>query len=209
MQHKIERDARVMARDGEVGRVSHVVVDPDTREVTEMVVDQDGREWLIPMSDVQSADGQRIILRVSRSEIRGADEFRRDEFHAIDDEQADRETQRRAAHGGAPLLDAEDNAVVIGDVGETETVGRTVVEHSLPVAPAVERTRRVEPVVERDRTVETVRERVVEPPRRSPEGEVVERQTIVVREPVVEDERRRAVEPSRDDVRVERRDIKD
>ena len=48
-QMNIQREARVEATDGEVGRVKHVVVDPQTKEVTDIVVGQGGDEWLIPL----------------------------------------------------------------------------------------------------------------------------------------------------------------
>ena len=110
---KIERDALVVATDGEVGRVSHVVVDPDTREVTDMVVDRGGREIVIPVTAIASARGDRIVLRGPRTGL-AADTFERDQFRPVDDEEARGESQRQAVRGGTPLLDADDAAVVVG-----------------------------------------------------------------------------------------------
>ena len=40
----IQLNARVEASDGEIGRVKHVVVDPDTKEATDLVVADGGNE---------------------------------------------------------------------------------------------------------------------------------------------------------------------
>lgn len=112
----IERNARVQAGDGQVGTVKHVIVDHDTREVTNLVVDDHGNELLVPMSQVASVDKDRVLLRGSRQSVR-AQSFNRDMYHPMDDEQArdqSRERGERAERGGAPLLDATDNAVEIG-----------------------------------------------------------------------------------------------
>lgn len=119
MNKKIERDARVVATDGELGRVKHVVVDPETREVTELVVEQDEREWLIPIGAVAGVEGGRVMLRARRSQFQGGNAFDRDHFHAVDDEAAERESARHSARGGAPLMDADDDAVVVGETAGT------------------------------------------------------------------------------------------
>lgn len=182
----IQRDAMVEASDGFLGRVRHVVVDPDTREVTDLVVDRDGTEWLVPARDVVQADGERIVLRSARAQIEGSATFDRNRYHAVDDEAARDETRRQALHGGAPLLDAGADAVEIGGVqsgelkavnpGDVQTVGagdlpyhvelreeRLRVEKQPREAGALRISRRI---VERTETVEVpVREEhlVIEP----------------------------------------------
>jgi len=59
---KIERNARVLTKDGELGRVSHLVVDRRTKEVTDIVVECDGREQMIPVSQVASVSGDEVTL---------------------------------------------------------------------------------------------------------------------------------------------------
>ncbi|CAA9589555.1 MAG: hypothetical protein AVDCRST_MAG88-4602 [uncultured Thermomicrobiales bacterium] len=113
---EIERDARVMASDGEVGRVSHVVVDKQTREVTEIVVNQQGREVLIPISAVASADGKMVRLRGTRAQVQSAGTFSNEAFHAVDDDRAEAESQGATRHGGAPLQEAREDAVTISGV---------------------------------------------------------------------------------------------
>ncbi len=117
-RQNIRRGASVFASDGEVGRVTHVVVDRQTREVTDIVVEHDGREQLIPISAVAAVEGGRVVLRADRSQLRGAP-FDRDQFHGVDDEAAADESRRRADRGGAPLIDANDDAVAVGGLPAT------------------------------------------------------------------------------------------
>lgn len=114
----IQRNARVVAPDGEVGRVRHVVVDPQTREVTDLVVGHDGREWMVPISAVASVEGDRVRLRSPWSEFEAAGVFDRNAFVGVDDEEAERESQQRAVRGGAPLRAANDDAVDVGVAGQ-------------------------------------------------------------------------------------------
>ena len=114
MALKIERDARVVAADGaQLGRVKHVVVDDETKEVTDLVVEHGGHERLIPASAVASADGRSVRLRGGRAELEGVGIFNRANYHAVDDERAATQSERRALRGGAPLQDADDDAVLI------------------------------------------------------------------------------------------------
>ena len=110
----IRRDARVMASDGKVGYVEHVVIDPRTREVTDLVVEARGQTWLIPVGDVVGADRWSVTVRGTRAQYRQAPRFDRAEFAAVDEAAARRGRQARAQFGGAPLLDAEAGHVVIG-----------------------------------------------------------------------------------------------
>jgi uncharacterized protein (TIGR02271 family) len=113
----IRRDARVYAADGEVGRVTHVIVDPETREVTQLVIDQDGSEWLLPIAQVEGVDGDTVMLTGGRADLaRRGRAFDRDAYHGLGGDQAREETTQDAERGGAPLLDARDDAVAIGGI---------------------------------------------------------------------------------------------
>ena len=101
----IQRGARVEAEDGDVGPVTHVIVDPATREVTHLVVAYDGREWLVPMSAVTAVERDRIRLQGERSLIYARRTFNRDEFQPIDDDQAREEGAGYALHGDAERRD--------------------------------------------------------------------------------------------------------
>ena len=114
---RIQRNAPVMATDGEFGRVTHVIADGETREVTEIVVGHEGQEWLVPVSAVQGTRNDTILLRGTRAELETA-RFDRDAFHAVDDEDAEEQSARRAARGGAPLHKADDDSVIIGGPSE-------------------------------------------------------------------------------------------
>ena len=112
---KIARDAPVLAAHREVGRVKHVIVDPQTKEVTDVVVAHGGRESTVPIAEVVGAGGGAVRLRDGGgAALRG--DFARDDFHGIDDRTADAAKAAVATHGGAPLRAAEDDAVTIGRV---------------------------------------------------------------------------------------------
>ncbi len=138
---KIERDARVLSGGREVGRVTHVIVDPQTKEITQVVVAHDDRESTIPIAAVVSAGGGAVQLREGTdAALRG--DFARDAFHALDDRTADAENAGVATHGGAPLRDAEPDAVVIERPGAaTAQAGQlaTAQEGALRVPVAEER----------------------------------------------------------------------
>lgn len=114
---EIQRNATVIAADGELGRVTHVVVSPDTKEVTELVVAHDGSESVVPMREVSTIDGNTITLSGPRARYTQAEAFQRDAFAGLDDGRVRDETEQTARHDGAPLLDADDDAVQLGDPG--------------------------------------------------------------------------------------------
>lgn len=119
----IQRDATVTATDGEIGRVKHVIVDTDTREVTDLVVGRGADEWVIPMKAVAGIDGDTIMLSGSRSQFRSAPAFHRDEFEAVDQQRVEDESAGVATHGGAPLRAADEDTVIVGDEEPDLTAG--------------------------------------------------------------------------------------
>ena len=131
----IQRDARVEAADGEIGRVKHVVVDHQTKEVTDLVVGSgEHGEMMIPMSAVANVQGDRVTLRGNRSQFASGSRFDMSHYHPVDSETVRSETQRTAQRGGAPLQDASKNEVEIGGRGATgrETVGREMSSSEQP-----------------------------------------------------------------------------
>lgn len=147
---KIQRDARVEATDGEVGRVKHVIVDPDTREVTELVVGRDDQEWLISIAEVADTAGDTVKLRGDRARFEATGGFERDAHRPVDGERAQAESRRQARRGGAPLHKAGDDAVVIdtaGGRGMTEQPAarpaRAARAHDVPNSGGEERTLRL------------------------------------------------------------------
>ena len=66
---EIPRNARVEAADGELGRVRHVIVDPESRQTTDLIVEQDGRQWLVSASAVAGVEGDRVRLQTERAQV--------------------------------------------------------------------------------------------------------------------------------------------
>ena len=112
----IQRNARVMASDGEVGRVSHVIVDPQTKEVTHLVVGQNGEDYEVPMTAVQRVEGDRVTLQGDRSAV--GRRFERGQYHEVDEHEVRAETMRTAERGGAPLQDADEDEVQVGGTSD-------------------------------------------------------------------------------------------
>ena len=69
MHPNIRPNAPVVAADGEIGRVKHVIVDPGTRQVSELVVEEGGREWLVPVAAVGGGVGSAVLLRGTRQQV--------------------------------------------------------------------------------------------------------------------------------------------
>jgi len=115
----IQRNARVLASDGEVGRVSHVIVDPQTKEVTHLVVGRDGADYEVPMTAVRSVDGDRVTLQGDRSAV--GRRFDREQYHEVDEDEVRSDTIRTAQRGGAPLQDADEDEVQVGSTRQPRT----------------------------------------------------------------------------------------
>jgi len=120
----IQRDARVVASDGDAGRVTHVIVSPDTREVTDIIVRHHGADYQVPMSAVASVEGDEVRLQGDSTTVYRGRRFNREGYQPLDEERAREESQGTAIHGGAPLRDATDDTVRIG--AETRTQAAAV-----------------------------------------------------------------------------------
>ncbi len=113
---EIHRNDRVMTADGmEVGLVKHVIVDGTTRQVTDIVVDQDGHEVLVPLGAVMQGGNNRLTLRSTADELAGTAGFDRHAYHALDEEALHDEGHGRALPGGATLEHASGDTAVIAD----------------------------------------------------------------------------------------------
>ncbi len=119
----IQRDAHVMTAEGELGRVKHVIVDHQTKEVTDIVTEVDGNEAIIPMSAVASVEGDRVTLRGNRSQYASSGRFDKDRYHGVDENTVRTETERTSEHGGAPLVNADKNEVEVAGRQRAETGG--------------------------------------------------------------------------------------
>jgi len=118
---EIHRNDRVLSADGtEVGRVKHVIVDGPTRQVTDIVVEQDGHEWQVPLSAVMQNSGDSLTLRSTGSELTSSTRFNRSEYHAVDDDTLDDDAayvgdRGQAMPGSATLEHADRDDAVIDD----------------------------------------------------------------------------------------------
>jgi uncharacterized protein (TIGR02271 family) len=112
---KLCEGATVETQDGALGRLRHVVVGAETREVTELVVTEDGTDRLVPARAVADASDERIMLSGTRADYGTGASFDPDLYEVVDEDDAREETERRAVRGGEPLLDAREDEVTIGD----------------------------------------------------------------------------------------------
>jgi len=113
---EIHRDDRVMSADGmDLGRVKHVIVDGSTRQVTDIVVEQDGNERLVPLSAVMQNTAGSLTLRSTGAELASTAGFDRQAYHALDDDRAYDESQGRAMPGSATLEHAGADSALIDD----------------------------------------------------------------------------------------------
>jgi len=109
----IQRSAKVMASDGEIGKVTHVIVDPRTKEVTELVVEGKNGQSTVPMSAVSKVEGDRVMLNGAGAQF-SSRRFDREQYHPVDEGTVRAESEHTASRGGAPLLDAKKNEVEVG-----------------------------------------------------------------------------------------------
>jgi uncharacterized protein (TIGR02271 family) len=147
---ELARGARVVARDGEVGLLTHAVADRETRDATELVVAHDGIEWLIPLRAVTRATPEMVELRGSWNEMPAA-RFEPASFERVEHFMVHRTVTAQAARAQIELREEEliprtewarAGTVEVGKrvVGDTQTI-------EVPIAfeqVTVER-RRVEP----------------------------------------------------------------
>jgi uncharacterized membrane protein/sporulation protein YlmC with PRC-barrel domain len=71
-------DARVHGTDGELGRLTDVIINPARRTVTHVVVAEDdlaGREYLVPVEHIVQTDRETVRLDCSRDDLRRFQEF--------------------------------------------------------------------------------------------------------------------------------------
>ena len=97
----IQRDATVLTSDGPIGRVTRVIVDHRTREVTDLVVEDHGSEYLVPMLALADVAGDHVTLNGAIGAYR-RERFEADHFRPVAEEQARAESSGRSEHGGVP-----------------------------------------------------------------------------------------------------------
>ncbi len=190
---KIERDARVLDGEREVGRVTHVIVDPQTKEITQVVVAHDDRESTIPIAAVAAAGGGMVRLRDGMGAT-FRDGFARDAFHGLDERTAGAENAGIATHGGAPLREAETDAVIV----ERPAATARAVEHTAAADAPAAATGRDDAI-----HVPVAEERLAVGKRAVELGEATIRKTVTEEQQTV------PVTLVNEEVRVEERDVAD
>lgn len=128
-QMKIERNARVMAPSGEVGRVKYVVVDRQSREVTHIVVDSQRKQYMVPIAEVAMGSDGSVTFKGEWSEAADDRHFNRERFRALDVRKAEKESQRRSLRGGLPLLGTSKSAVIVAAMTASAVEPVTPTDH--------------------------------------------------------------------------------
>lgn len=112
---EIKRDAKVRTQDGELGHVTHVIVDTTSNELTDIVVKDRDTEWLIPASAIGSVNGDTVMLSGRSADMSRFSHFDKSEFMAVDEDTIDERASSTSAMGGANrVVDAETDSVQVG-----------------------------------------------------------------------------------------------
>ena len=69
----VNKGARVLATDGEVGKIDELVIDPETHRVTHLVLRQHFlfNKWIvtIPVSEIEKADLDTVFLKIDKNSV--------------------------------------------------------------------------------------------------------------------------------------------
>jgi len=85
---EIDRDERVVGADGnEIGRVKHVIVDGPSRQVTDLVVEQHGEEFLVPLASIARLEPGTLMMRETGAATGNRGMFARDAYHEVDEDE--------------------------------------------------------------------------------------------------------------------------
>jgi uncharacterized protein YrrD len=89
---EFKRDARVYRSDDQVvGHVDRVVLNPNTKAVTHIVVRKGflfGEDKVVPLSLIDSADSERVVLRAAAGDLDNLPAFEEAHYVALTDEEA-------------------------------------------------------------------------------------------------------------------------
>lgn len=117
----IHRNAHLTTPNGDAGQVVHVIVNPRTHEVTDLVVQGQEGLFTLPITAVEPAEGGALSLRPGQSIETVARPFANEDFSPLDADTARDGSDWLATNGGAPLLNADADAVHVGDVPAART----------------------------------------------------------------------------------------
>jgi len=112
---EIDRNEKVVGLDGnEIGRVKHVIVDGPSRQVTDLVVEQNGAEFLVPLMSVERLEKGTLQMREAPAAMGSDRMFMRDAYHEVDDDDVAMMPATNTP-GGATLEQTGKDSVVIED----------------------------------------------------------------------------------------------
>ncbi|MBA2363307.1 MAG: PRC-barrel domain-containing protein [Chloroflexia bacterium] len=123
---RIERGATVNTQDGDFGQVYQVIVDPDTKDLTHVVVTPSGGGdyLMIPADMVQSTDSTSVTLSTTTSALDGMrDDLRYNEadFQPVNPEEVEGAHASMAQGGGQVITQASRDSLEMGDTGSIAT----------------------------------------------------------------------------------------
>jgi len=138
---EITRNERVLAADGtEIGRVIHVIVDGNTRQVSDLVVERDGNEVMIPIASVGRGTGNTLTMRAPATQAMNGPMFERAAYHEVEEGDVEAMPTRQTA-GGATLENVTRDSATIMETGAATMPAATPVrETTRPVPQPTPRT---------------------------------------------------------------------
>lgn len=77
-------DAEVHCKDGRSGSTKAVIVNPLTRKLSHVVVDYEGREYLVPLEEMAATTPDLIVLDCRRDELEEKERFDKRAFLSLD-----------------------------------------------------------------------------------------------------------------------------
>jgi len=123
----IERDEAVYTADGtEAGRVKHVIVDRATRQLTDLVIQRDDEEVMVPISAVERGAQHALMIRTAPTHGNTM-HFVREQYHEVDEDEITGMSVGTRA-GGEVVERADDDSVVVDDAATARrrpATGRT------------------------------------------------------------------------------------
>ncbi len=133
--NRIERGATVHTQDGSVGQVYQVIVDPDTKDLTHVVIAPTGGGdyMMIPAHMVQSADSTSVTLGTSSADLnqmRGELRYNEADFQPVNPEEVEGAHATMAQGEGQIITEASTDSLQLGDTGSMATTDTTSTMYS-------------------------------------------------------------------------------
>ncbi len=139
---EIDRDEKVVGPDGnEIGRVKHVIVDGPTRQVTDLVVEQHGEEFLVPLMSVQRHETGTLMMREAPAAMGSDRMFMRDGYREVDEDDVAMMPPTNVP-GGATLEQTGKDSAVITDTRTARDMAAETRQQPMREQPKREQTAR-------------------------------------------------------------------